>query len=61
MSKIRVGVNGYGVIGRRIADAVTLRDDMELVGVASWRDPKLALDALTREEPSPCSLLQERS
>ena len=39
--KIRVGVNGYGVIGKRIADAVTAQEDMELVGVADvvsdWR------------------------
>lgn len=32
--KIRVGVTGYGVIGKRVADAVALQDDMELVGVA---------------------------
>lgn len=32
--KVRVCVNGYGVIGKRIADAVRLQDDMELVGVA---------------------------
>ncbi len=31
--KIRVGVNGYGVIGKRVADAVALQDDMEVVGV----------------------------
>jgi glyceraldehyde-3-phosphate dehydrogenase (NAD(P)) len=31
--KVRVGVNGYGVIGKRVADAVTLQDDMELIGV----------------------------
>jgi glyceraldehyde-3-phosphate dehydrogenase (NAD(P)) len=31
--KIRVAVNGYGVIGKRVADAVRLQDDMELVGV----------------------------
>ena len=30
----RVAVNGYGVIGKRVADAVALQDDMELVGVA---------------------------
>ena len=30
---VRVAVNGYGVIGKRVADAVTLQDDMELVGV----------------------------
>lgn len=31
--KVRVGVNGYGVIGKRVADAVSLQDDMQLVGV----------------------------
>lgn len=39
--KARVLVNGYGVIGKRIADAVAAQDDMELVGVADvvsdWR------------------------
>ena len=33
MSKIKVGVVGYGTIGKRVADAVILQDDMELVGV----------------------------
>ncbi len=32
--KVRVAVNGYGVIGKRVADAVAAQDDMELVGVA---------------------------
>lgn len=40
-AKIRVAVNGYGVIGKRVAAAVRLQDDMELVGVADveadWR------------------------
>jgi glyceraldehyde-3-phosphate dehydrogenase (NAD(P)) len=39
--KVRVVVNGYGVIGKRIADAVAVQHDMELVGVADvvtdWR------------------------
>ncbi len=39
--KVRVIVNGYGVIGKRIADAVAVQEDMELVGVADvvsdWR------------------------
>lgn len=35
MSKIKIGINGYGVIGKRIADAVLLQDDMELVGVTA--------------------------
>lgn len=32
--RARVAVNGYGVIGKRVADAVARQDDMELVGVA---------------------------
>ncbi|EYR63756.1 glyceraldehyde-3-phosphate dehydrogenase [Actinotalea ferrariae CF5-4] len=38
---IKVAVNGYGVIGKRVADAVRVMPDMELVGVADvatdWR------------------------
>ena len=34
MRKPRVGVAGYGVIGKRLADGVALQQDMELVGVA---------------------------
>ena len=33
-SHTRVAVNGYGVIGKRVADAVALQEDMTLVGVA---------------------------
>ncbi len=35
MEKIKVGVVGYGTIGKRIADAVILQPDMELVGVTA--------------------------
>lgn len=39
--RIRVAVNGYGVIGKRVADAVALQEDMELAGVSDissdWR------------------------
>jgi len=38
---VKVGINGYGVIGKRVADAVTVQKDMKLVGVsdvvADWR------------------------
>lgn len=34
MQRIRVAVNGYGVIGKRVADAVRAQPDMELVGVS---------------------------
>lgn len=33
--KIRVAINGYGTIGKRVADAVLLQPDMELVGVTA--------------------------
>jgi glyceraldehyde-3-phosphate dehydrogenase (NAD(P)) len=38
---VRVAVNGYGVIGKRVADAIALQRDMTLVGIsdvaADWR------------------------
>lgn len=40
-ARTRVAVNGYGVIGKRVAEAVVLQDDMDLAGVADvtadWR------------------------
>jgi len=33
--KISVALNGYGVIGKRVADAVASQDDMELAGIAA--------------------------
>ncbi|WP_069132257.1 type II glyceraldehyde-3-phosphate dehydrogenase [Rhodohalobacter halophilus] len=41
MKKINVAINGYGVIGKRIAEAIDLQDDMELIGIGDvandWR------------------------
>ncbi len=41
MDKIKVGIMGFGTIGKRVADAVKLQEDMELVGVVgrsyNWR------------------------
>jgi len=34
---IRVGINGYGTIGKRVAAAVRAQPDMEVVGVAKTR------------------------
>jgi glyceraldehyde-3-phosphate dehydrogenase (NAD(P)) len=45
VSKVKVGVAGYGVIGNRAAGGVVLQDDMELVGVADVA-PTLAVRAL---------------
>ena len=46
LTKIRVAVNGYGVIGKRVADGVARQEDMILAGVADigtdWR-PRMAI------------------
>lgn len=60
MDRIRVGVNGYGVIGKRVADAVHAQPDMHLVGVADivtdWRIqsavPRLPVFAATPDAHS---------
>jgi glyceraldehyde-3-phosphate dehydrogenase (NAD(P)) len=46
--KVRVAVNGYGVIGRRVADAVAKQDDMEIVGVCKVSPDYKALFALKK-------------
>ncbi len=45
---IRVGVNGFGTIGKRVAEAVMLQDDMRLVGVVKTRPNYEALTAVKR-------------
>lgn len=45
MSKVKVGVAGFGVIGQRLADGADRQEDMELVGVADVA-PTLAVRAL---------------
>ena len=45
MSKVKVGVAGYGVIGQRLADGVSLQEDMELVGVVDIA-PTLSIIAM---------------
>jgi len=41
MKKLKVAINGYGVIGKRIADAVNMQNDMEVIGISDiitdWR------------------------
>jgi len=41
MSKIRIGIVGYGNIGRGVEIALANAPDMELAGVFSRRDPKI--------------------
>lgn len=47
MVKVKVGINGYGTIGKRVATAVNLQDDMEVVGVTKTRpnfETQVAID-----------------
>jgi glyceraldehyde-3-phosphate dehydrogenase (NAD(P)) len=60
MQVARVGILGYGVIGKRLADAVRAQPDMELAGVAgppasfSLRDAELlGLPVYVTEGPKP--------
>ncbi|MGN0834744.1 MAG: diaminopimelate dehydrogenase [Candidatus Spyradosoma sp.] len=46
MQKIRIGIYGYGNLGRGVELALAQNDDMELVGVFSRRDPKTVRTAL---------------
>ena len=48
MAAIKVAVNGYNVIGRRVADAVAAQSDMQLVGVAKVKPDYKAKMALER-------------
>jgi glyceraldehyde-3-phosphate dehydrogenase (NAD(P)) len=45
--KARVAINGYGTIGKRVADAVNVQDDMEVAGVVKTRpsfEARIALE-----------------
>jgi len=48
---IRVGVNGYGTIGKRVADAVAAQPDMEVAGVAKTQPNFEAHTAVERGYP----------
>jgi len=48
---LRVGINGYGTIGKRVADAVAAQPDMEVAGVAKTRPNFEAELAVERDYP----------
>jgi glyceraldehyde-3-phosphate dehydrogenase (NAD(P)) len=48
---VRVGVNGYGTIGKRVADAIAKQPDMTLVGVAKTRPSFEARSAVEKGYP----------
>ncbi|MHB1440082.1 MAG: type II glyceraldehyde-3-phosphate dehydrogenase [Cuniculiplasma sp.] len=42
---IKVGINGYGTIGRRVADAVRVQKDMSVVGIVKTKPDYVAREA----------------
>lgn len=54
MSKAKVGIAGYGVIGQRLADGVVKQKDMELIGIVDIA-PTLSIRALY-DSPDPYDL-----
>ncbi|HJL70962.1 MAG TPA: hypothetical protein QGI30_08855, partial [Anaerolineales bacterium] len=44
---IRVAINGYGTIGKRVADAIAAQDDMTVVGVTKT-GPSFGCDLAVR-------------
>ena len=44
--KVKVGINGYGTIGKRVATAVNQQDDMEIIGITKTRPTYEAKDAV---------------
>ncbi|MGQ3328097.1 type II glyceraldehyde-3-phosphate dehydrogenase [Halorubrum sp. FL23] len=57
---IRVGVNGYGTIGKRVADAVAAQPDMEVVGVTKT-SPDYGAEAAIRRGYDLYAAIDDRS
>ena len=49
--RAKVAINGYGTIGKRVADAVKLQSDMEIVGVTKTKPNYEAKMAVSRGFP----------
>jgi glyceraldehyde-3-phosphate dehydrogenase (NAD(P)) len=48
---IKVAINGYGTIGKRVADAVSAQQDMEIIGVSKTKPSAEALIAVQKGYP----------
>ena len=48
---VKVAINGYTALGKRIADAIELQDDMEVIGVSKARPDFEAELLLIKEYP----------
>ncbi|MDP7282476.1 MAG: type II glyceraldehyde-3-phosphate dehydrogenase [Candidatus Undinarchaeales archaeon] len=58
---IKVAINGYGTIGKRVADAVAKQDDMEVVGVTKTRPTWEAKNAIEKGFKLYCGLPDNKS
>ncbi len=58
---IKVAINGYGTIGKRVADAVTLQKDMKLIGVSKTKISAEAFVAKSKGYPLYIADLEKRS
>ena len=56
---IQVGINGYGTIGKRVADAVAAQPDMEVCGVAK-SSPDFGADGAVRRDYPLYAALEDR-
>ncbi len=54
--KVKVAINGYGTIGKRVADAVSRQDDMEVIGVTKTKPDFEAKMALKRGYKLYCAI-----
>ena len=48
---IKVAINGYGTIGKRVADAVAAQPDMKVIGVSKTKPSHEAFIAISRGYP----------
>ena len=55
VNAIKVAINGYGTIGKRVADAVDAQDDMEVVGVTKTAPSFGCNLAVKKEFPLYCT------
>ncbi|SIQ74652.1 glyceraldehyde 3-phosphate dehydrogenase (NAD(P)+) [Haladaptatus litoreus] len=60
MYMLQVGINGYGTIGKRVADAVRAQPDMEVVGVAKTR-PNFEAEGAVENGYSLYAAIEERA
>ena len=58
---IKVAINGYGTIGKRVADAVAAQKDMKVIGVSKTRPSAEAFIAKQRGYPLYIADLSKRS